>query len=192
MNNRTTNDSHWALPRQQVGAQTLCLVSTGKELSANVHDKRLALGRADTSLVLPSSFPLANPTMTFCGIIPVEDLIPYTLRDEYPLVKAACHYVIEDVYSVANLVQYYTANTSLDRDVEYVFPLSPDAAVCAFKAIIDDTTVIKGEVKEKEQAKRDYQEAVAAGKYAGLLEKAAEDGTHSASFVCTRTYSNVE
>lgn len=111
--------------------------------------------------------------MTFFGIIPLEDL---TLRDEYPLVKAACHYVIEDVYLVANLVQYYTANTSLDRDVDYVFPLPPDAAVCAFKAIIDDTTVIKGEVKEKEQAKRDYQEAVAAGKYAGLLDKVAEDG----------------
>jgi hypothetical protein len=84
--------------------------------------------------------------------------------------------VIEDVYSVANLVQYYSANASLDRDVDYFFPLPPDAAVCAFKAIIDDTTVIKGEVKEKEQAKRDYQEAVAAGKYAGLLEKEAADG----------------
>ena len=111
--------------------------------------------------------------MTFFGIIPLGDL---TLRDEYPLVKAACHYVIEDVYSVTNLVQYYTANASLDRDVDYFFPLPPDAAVCAFKAIIDDSTVIKGEVKEKEQAKRDYQEAVAAGKYAGLLDKVADDG----------------
>jgi Vault protein inter-alpha-trypsin domain len=111
--------------------------------------------------------------MSFFGIIPLGDL---QLRNEYPLVKATCHYVIEDVYSVANLVQYYSANASLDRDVEYFFPLPSDAAVCAFKAIIDDTTVIKGAVKEKEEAKRDYQEAVAAGKYAGLLEKEAADG----------------
>jgi hypothetical protein len=111
--------------------------------------------------------------MAFFGIIPLGD---FKLRDEYPLVKAACHYVIEDVYSVANLVQYYSANASLDRDVGYFFPLPPDAAVCAFKAVIDDTTVIKGEVKEKEQAKRDYQEAVAAGKHTGLLEKEAADG----------------
>ena len=128
--------------------------------------------------------------MSFFGIIPLGDL---KLRDEYPLVKAACNYVIEDVYSVANLVQYYFANTSLDRDVDYYFPLPPDAAVCAFRAVIDDTTVIKGAVKEKEQAKRDYQEAVAAGKYAGLLEKEAADGKPIPLplFVC-ETYNNPE
>ena len=128
--------------------------------------------------------------MTFFGIIPLGDL---KLRDEYPLVKAACNYVIEDVYSVANLVQYYSANASLDRDVDYYFPLPPDAAVCAFKAVVDDTTVIKGQVKEKEQAKRDYQEAVAAGKYAGLLEKEAADGKPIPLplFAC-ETYNNPE
>lgn len=119
--------------------------------------------------------------MTFFGIIPFGDL---ELRDEYPLVKASCHYAIEDVYAVATLVQYYATSASLDRDVDYFFPLPPDAAVCAFKAVIDDTTVIKGQVEEKGQAKQIYQEAVAAGKYAGLLEKEAADGNHSPSF-CT-------
>ena len=58
------------------------------------------------------------------------------------------------------------------EEVSYVFPLPPDAGVCAFKAVIDNgEKVIKGIVKEKNVAKSEYKQAVAKGKTAALLEK---------------------
>ncbi|CAG7847242.1 SubName: Full=Related to Vault poly[ADP-ribose] polymerase {ECO:0000313/EMBL:CCA69385.1} [Serendipita indica DSM 11827] len=107
-----------------------------------------------------------------CGLIPV-------LKDalaNYPLVKATCTYRVADVYTSAELVQeYYSADSNPVLDIAYVFPLPPSAAVCGFKAIIDGTKVINGVVKEKEQAKQEYQKAVSQGRTAGLLEKAHAD-----------------
>lgn len=113
------------------------------------------------------------PLYVVYGIVPCGHV---EWQEQYPLVKASCHYNVEDVYAVAELVQEYYSDAPVDRQVEYVFPLPPDAAVCAFKAVIDDKKVIKGVVKEKEEAKKEYKEAVAAGKTAGLLEKEAADG----------------
>lgn len=118
--------------------------------------------------------PRRPPTVyVVYGIVPFGHV---EWREQYPLVKASCHYNVEDVYTVAELVQEYYSNAPVDRQVEYVFPLPPDAAVCAFKAVIDDKKVIKGIVKEKEEARKEYNEAVAAGKTAGLLQKEAADG----------------
>ena len=55
-------------------------------------------------------------------------------------------------------------------------PLPPNAAVCAFKAVIDGKKTIKGIVREKGEAKQMYNEAVAQGKTAGLLEKEHAEG----------------
>ena len=114
-----------------------------------------------------------HPLYVVYGIVPFGHV---EWREQYPLVKASCQYNVEDVYAVAELVQEYYSNAPIDRQVEYVFPLPPDAAVCTFKAVIDDKKVIKGIVKEKEEAKKEYKEAIAAGKTAGLLEKEAADG----------------
>lgn len=104
-----------------------------------------------------------------CGIIPLG--VDIKLKDEYPLVRSSCDLNIVDVYQIAHLQQEYESSAPIDRNVEYTFPLPSDAAVCSFKAIINDTKVIKGIVKEKGEAKRLYQDAVAKGKTAGLLEK---------------------
>ena len=106
------------------------------------------------------------------GLIPVGS----TVRDDYPLVQARCHYNVVDVYTIAEVVQDYYSSASVNHDVEYVFPLPPSAAVCAFKAVIDDVRVIKGIVKEKGEAKKEYKEAVAQGKTAGLLQQEHADG----------------
>uniref|UniRef100_A0A1I8ICP7 Poly [ADP-ribose] polymerase n=1 Tax=Macrostomum lignano TaxID=282301 RepID=A0A1I8ICP7_9PLAT len=52
-------------------------------------------------------------------------------------------------------------------------PLSEGAAVCGFEAYIGAKRVV-GVVKEKEKARREYREAVSAGKGAYLMEQAAE------------------
>ena len=56
-------------------------------------------------------------------------------------------------------------------EVKYVFPLPPDASVCAFKAVIDGERTIKGIVKAKATAKAEYDQAVSKGKTAALLEQ---------------------
>ncbi|PVF97084.1 VIT-domain-containing protein [Serendipita vermifera] len=105
------------------------------------------------------------------GIISIEG----NIRDQYPLVQSRCHYNIVDVYSITELVQDYHSSAPISRDVEYVFPLPPGAAVCSFKAVIDNKKTIKGVVKEKGQAKTEYKAAVAQGKTAGLLEQEHPD-----------------
>ncbi|KAG8822812.1 hypothetical protein FRC17_009456 [Serendipita sp. 399] len=107
------------------------------------------------------------------GIIPIGSGL--TLRDEYPLVQSRCNYSVVDVYTIAELVQDYYSAAPINRDVEYVFPLPPSAAVCSFKAVIDDTKTIKGVVKEKEEAKKAFDQAVAQGKTAGLLQQEHAD-----------------
>ncbi|KAH7099356.1 VIT-domain-containing protein [Auriculariales sp. MPI-PUGE-AT-0066] len=56
------------------------------------------------------------------------------------------------------------------QNVEYVFPLPADAAVCTFIALIEGRTV-RGVVKQKDEAKAAYEEAVSQGKTAALLEE---------------------
>ncbi|KAG8763842.1 Protein mono-ADP-ribosyltransferase parp4, partial [Serendipita sp. 397] len=107
------------------------------------------------------------------GIFPIGS--GWTLREEYPLVQSRCSYSVVDVYTIAEVVQDYYSNAPINRDVEYVFPLPPSAAVCSFKAVIDDEKVIKGIVKEKLEAKKAYEQAVSQGKTAGLLQQEHAD-----------------
>jgi Vault protein inter-alpha-trypsin domain len=94
----------------------------------------------------------------------------------FPLVGARCHYTVIDVQTVASLVQTYVSNASDPQAVVYVFPLPAEAAVCAFKAVIGGTRIVKGVVQEKAPAKENYEKAVKQGLTAGLLEKQHADG----------------
>ncbi|KAG8787399.1 hypothetical protein FRC20_001949 [Serendipita sp. 405] len=111
---------------------------------------------------------------TLVGITPIGGN-GWTLREEYPLVQSRCNYSVVDTYTIAEVIQDYYSNALINRDVEYVFPLPPSAAVCSFKAIVDDTQIIKGVVKEKVEAKKAYDKAVAQGKTAGLLRQEHAD-----------------
>ncbi|KIJ39446.1 hypothetical protein M422DRAFT_210327 [Sphaerobolus stellatus SS14] len=91
--------------------------------------------------------------------------------DVFPLMKSRVAYDLVDVQLLATLVQTYTAKTSLSTQASYMFPLPPDGAVCSFKAIIDGTRTIEGIVREKEQAKREYDAVIAQGKIGALLEQ---------------------
>jgi hypothetical protein len=108
----------------------------------------------------------------YSGIVPVGLNYGY----QHPLVRSQCHYNVFDVYSIANITQEYYSATYVNIDAEYVFPLPPSASVCSFKATIDDKKVIKGVVKEKEEARVQYRQAVARGRTAGLLEQEHADG----------------
>ncbi len=65
-----------------------------------------------------------------------------------------------------------TFENPFDEPLEavYVFPMSAEAAVNAYEIHIGER-VIKGEIRRKEEARRAYEEARAAGHTAGLLEQ---------------------
>ncbi|XP_078060285.1 von Willebrand factor A domain-containing protein 5A-like isoform X2 [Mustelus asterias] len=63
----------------------------------------------------------------------------------------------------------------------FVFPMDSDAAVYNFQATIDGKTIV-AEIKEKEEAKDEYDDAISAGGQAFLLE---EDTSSSDIFTCT-------
>ena len=118
-----------------------------------------------------------------CGIFPSG------CNNSLPLVGARCQYIVIDIHTVASLVQSYVSNANEAQSVVYVFLLPPDAAVCAFKAVIDGDRIVKGVVQEKVQARRNYDRAVREGKPAGLLDKEHEDGTPmrlSLPFICSQ------
>ncbi|EJD54093.1 hypothetical protein AURDEDRAFT_180436 [Auricularia subglabra TFB-10046 SS5] len=116
-------------------------------------------------------FPVANPNSgSLFGQQP-----QHSLFGQYPLVQSSCHYTVVDVNVHARLTQVYVSKASQAEEVKYVFPLPSDAAVCAFSAVIDDKRTIHGVVKKKDEAKRDYDAAIAQGKTAGLLDQHTAD-----------------
>lgn len=66
----------------------------------------------------------------------------------------------------------------------YIFPLPSDTAVCAFSAVIDNARTVKGEAKERAQAKREYDQAVRAGKTAALLQQHSTQGKKAQHCTC--------
>lgn len=63
----------------------------------------------------------------------------------------------------------------------YVFPVPSRAAICAFSMMTADNNLIYAKAKDKVEATKEFQEAVAEGKAAALHEKVSGD---SQSFSC--------
>ena len=68
-----------------------------------------------------------------------------------------------------NLTQVYLNPTQHFLEVEYHFPINPTACVYRFVAVFGNSR-IEGLVKEKEEAKREFKEAVKQGKKAAYGE----------------------
>lgn len=68
------------------------------------------------------------------------------------------------------LYQVYRNTSSTPIEAKYVFPLDENSTVCGFEAHINNK-IIKGVVKEKEQAKREYRKAIEKGDGAYLMHQ---------------------
>jgi Ca-activated chloride channel family protein len=91
-------------------------------------------------------------------------LPPLSIRDHHVEV------VVEDGYAITKVEQVF--HNPHDRDLEaiYSFPIPERGTVAEFTVWIDGKPV-NGEVVEKEEGRRIYQEEKAAGRDAGLTEK---------------------
>ncbi|XP_041931253.1 protein mono-ADP-ribosyltransferase PARP4-like isoform X2 [Alosa sapidissima] len=79
-----------------------------------------------------------------------------------------------DLLSQVIIFQTYFNPNTTPIEAKYVFPLEESAAVCGFEAFINGKHVI-GEVKEKEQAHKEYKQAIEKGHGAYLMDQEAPD-----------------
>ncbi|XP_053420044.1 protein mono-ADP-ribosyltransferase PARP4 isoform X2 [Nycticebus coucang] len=81
---------------------------------------------------------------------------------------------IIDFVAQVIVFQTYTNQSNVPIEAKYIFPLDDKAAVCGFEAFINGKHIV-GEIKEKEEAQREYREAVSHGHGAYLMDQDAPD-----------------
>ncbi|XP_062507413.1 protein mono-ADP-ribosyltransferase PARP4-like isoform X2 [Corticium candelabrum] len=79
-----------------------------------------------------------------------------------------------DLATQVVVLQAYHNESTVPIEAKYVFPLDDMAAVCGFEAFINGKHII-GEVKEKEQAHKEYKEAISQGHGAYLMDEETPD-----------------
>uniref|UniRef100_A0A8C0JCS0 Poly [ADP-ribose] polymerase n=1 Tax=Chelonoidis abingdonii TaxID=106734 RepID=A0A8C0JCS0_CHEAB len=82
--------------------------------------------------------------------------------------------IMDFIAQVQLVFQTYTNQNDNSIEAKYVFPLDSTAAVCGFEAFINGKHIV-GKVKEKEQAHKEYREAISRGDGAYLMDQDAPD-----------------
>ncbi|XP_061574894.1 von Willebrand factor A domain-containing protein 5A-like isoform X2 [Cololabis saira] len=98
-----------------------------------------------------------------CGLLTAK-------REQVPLKSVEVELEVKD--HVATVISTLIYENKEDKPLEavFVFPLPADAAVCHFSAKVGQTHVV-AEVKEKQQAREEYDDALSSGQQAFLLEE---------------------
>ncbi|XP_062275290.1 von Willebrand factor A domain-containing protein 5A-like [Scomber scombrus] len=101
--------------------------------------------------------------MNRCGLLTVQKV-------QVPLKSIEVELEVRD--HVATVVSTLLYQNKEDKPLEavFVFPLPGDAAVCHFSAKIGQAQIV-AEVKEKQQAREEYDDALSSGQQAFLLEE---------------------
>ncbi|XP_077014881.1 protein mono-ADP-ribosyltransferase PARP4 [Tamandua tetradactyla] len=81
---------------------------------------------------------------------------------------------IIDFVAQVIVFQTYTNQSYVPIEAKYIFPLDEKAAVCGFEAFINGKHIV-GEIKEKEEAHREYREAIRQGHGAYLMDQDVPD-----------------
>ena len=82
---------------------------------------------------------------------------------------------IVDVHASVFLSQKFENTLSSAVAATYTFTMAAGAAICGFEMIREDGTKVEGIVKEKAEAKQEYEEAIRQGFTAGLGEEQTKD-----------------
>jgi Ca-activated chloride channel family protein len=90
--------------------------------------------------------------------------------DQFPLKDTHVEVTISGVIAEVTVKQTYTNEGSRPINANYVFPASTRAAVHGMTMIIGEL-VIKAEIRERAQARREFEKAKQAGQSASLLEQ---------------------
>eukprot|EP00794_Sanderia_malayensis_P009205 gene9205-10179_t len=93
---------------------------------------------------------------------------------QIPLKSVHVKAKLVDLAAEVVVLQEYRNEGSESIEAKYVFPLDEMAAVCGFEAFINGKHIV-GQVKEKEQAHREYKEAISKGHGAYLMDEEKPD-----------------
>uniref|UniRef100_A0A8P4KKY4 von Willebrand factor A domain-containing protein 5A n=1 Tax=Dicentrarchus labrax TaxID=13489 RepID=A0A8P4KKY4_DICLA len=104
--------------------------------------------------------------MNCCGLLTAQ-------KEPVPLKSVEVELEVRD--HVATVVSTLNYENKEDKPLEavFVFPLPGDAAVCHFSATIGQTQIV-AEVKEKQEAHEEYDDALSSGQQAFLLEESEQ------------------
>ncbi|XP_076002888.1 von Willebrand factor A domain-containing protein 5A isoform X13 [Genypterus blacodes] len=104
--------------------------------------------------------------VTCCGLLTAG-------KEPVPLKSIEVEVEVRD--HVASVVSTLLYENKEDKPIEavFVFPLPGDAAVCHFSAKIGQTQVV-AEVREKQKAREEYDDALSSGQQAFLLEESEQ------------------
>ncbi|XP_034459218.1 von Willebrand factor A domain-containing protein 5A-like isoform X3 [Hippoglossus hippoglossus] len=104
--------------------------------------------------------------MECCGLLTAQ-------KEPVPLKSIEVELEVKD--HVATVVSTLNYENKEDKPLEavFVFPLPGDAAVCHFSAQIGQTQIV-AEVKEKQKAREEYDDALSSGQQAFLLEESEQ------------------
>ncbi|KAA8593039.1 hypothetical protein FQN60_018494 [Etheostoma spectabile] len=136
-------------------------INTSDELGLPSEDQQ------ETECVLDDGFetiknPLADVT---AGLLDSSG-------QQLPLQAVHVKCKLMDLLSQVIIFQKYTNLSPVPIEAKYVFPLDDSAAVCGFEAFINGKHVV-GQVKEKEQARKEYKQAIERGHGAYLMDQDA-------------------
>ncbi|XP_065105067.1 protein mono-ADP-ribosyltransferase PARP4-like isoform X3 [Paramisgurnus dabryanus] len=112
-----------------------------------------------------------------CTKNPLEEMTAGLLDSSgktLPLKAVHVRCKLMDLLCQVIIFQTYTNQSEVPIEAKYVFPLEETAAVCGFEAFINGKHVI-GKVKEKEQARKEYRQAIERGHGAYLMDQDAPD-----------------
>src|SRR4030095_8596859 len=90
--------------------------------------------------------------------------------DQLPLKDTRVEIAVSGVIADVKVVQIYRNEGSRPINASYVFPASTRAAVYAMRMRIGDQVIV-AKIKEREQAKNEFNQAKREGKSASLLEQ---------------------
>src|SRR5215204_6632707 len=90
--------------------------------------------------------------------------------DRLPLKDTRVEIAVSGVIADVKVVQTYRNEGARPINASYVFPASTRAAVYAMRMTIGNDVIV-AKIKEKEQAKNDFEKAKREGKSASLLEQ---------------------
>uniref|UniRef100_A0A8P4KM04 VIT domain-containing protein n=1 Tax=Dicentrarchus labrax TaxID=13489 RepID=A0A8P4KM04_DICLA len=104
--------------------------------------------------------------MNCCGLLTAQ-------KEPVPLKSVGVELEVRD--HVATVVSTLNYENKEDKPLEavFVFPLPGDAAVCHFSAKIGQRQIV-AEVKEKQEAREEYDDALSSGQQAFLLEESEQ------------------
>ncbi|KAK4551561.1 hypothetical protein LTR86_011092 [Recurvomyces mirabilis] len=119
-----------------------------------------------------SSYSSSGQTNHICGCYyqAQQSLFATSARHYLPQVKLDSHTTITPLYFTTKLTQTFrNSGSDVLKQVRYTFPLYDGVAVSGYTISYADK-VLKGIVKQKDDAKQTYDNAISRGETAGLLE----------------------